>query len=378
MILWESGEREPIAARVAIAGDFLPAGKLALASDGSWGDEARGLHEYFADVDTTFANLEAALDCESLVARAVAGLGQVVSAPSASLAYLAAIHSQAMGIANNHSYDFGDEGVQRTRDAIGCRGMMPLGAGCTTRDRPEVSLWEGPGGARVGFWAAAKAASDLAGGNSRGVEPATAKRGLQALGEMRNRGAQFCVALVHAGCLRTNRPDPEDVRLLDGLATSGFDIVAASHSHRVSGYRLMQRSKQRPRFAFYGLGSLVSGFISCAAEREGLIVVAALSASGALVRLEVRPVCLDESGFGQVPGAEKKQEMLARFGGLSTEIENGSYERLFYHDVSQGLARLYMRDARAAFRAGGIRGLASKARRVRLRHVKRLVHKVIG
>ena len=87
---------------------------------------------------------------------------------------------------------------------------------------------------------------------------------------------------------------------------------------------------------------------------------------------------LDGAGFGKIPGAETKQEMLARFRGLSAELEDGSYERLFYDDVSQGLARLYMRDARAAFRAAGIRGLARKARRMRLRHLKRLVHKVIG
>jgi len=107
-------------------------------------------------------------------------------------------------------------------------------------------------------------------------------------------------------------------------------------------------------------------------------VVAALSNRGVLVQLEVRPVWLDEGGFGLIPGAAKKQEILARFLGLSAEIDDGSYDRLFYHDVSRGLARLYMRDARAAFHAAGIRGLASKARRVRLRHVTRLVHKVIG
>jgi hypothetical protein len=154
--------------------------------------------------------------------------------------------------------------------------------------------------------------------------------------------------------------------------------VAASHSHRVGGYWLVERAEQRPCFSFYGLGSLVSGFISCAAEREGLIAVAALSERGALVQLAVRPVWLDESGFGKIPGAEKKQEILARFRGLSADIDDGSYERLFYQDVSKGSARLYMRDAQAAFRAGGIHGLARKARRVRLRHVKRLAHKVIG
>jgi hypothetical protein len=378
LILWESGERWPIAARVAIAGDFLPARKLAMGCDESWSDQARGLREHFADVETTFANLEATLDCASLAPRVLNGLGQVVSAPSASLGYLEAIRSRAVGIANNHSYDFGDVGVRRTRDALGRGGMMALGAGCSLSEKPEVFVWEGAGGLRVGFWAAAKAATDLASENLRGVEPATALRGSQALREMRDRGAQFCVALVHAGCLRTNRPDPEDVRLLDELARSGFDIVAASHSHRISGYRVVEGARDRPSFAFYGLGSLVSGFISCAAEREGLIVVAALSERGTLVQLAARPVWLDETGFGTIPGAEKKQEILARFRGLSAEIGDESYERLFYDDVSQGLARLYMRDARAAFRAAGIRGLARKARRMRLRHVKRLVHKVIG
>lgn len=118
-----------------------------------------------------------------------------------------------------------------------------------------------------------------------------------------------------------------------------------------------------PCLAFYGLGSLLSGFVSCAAEREGLVVVAALSNRGALVQWEVRPVWLDESGFGKIPNAEREQEILARFRGLSAEVDDGSYERLFYHDVSRGLARLYLRDARAAYCAAGIRGLASKARR---------------
>ena len=154
--------------------------------------------------------------------------------------------------------------------------------------------------------------------------------------------------------------------------------MAASHSHRISGYAQVKATPDRPRFAFYGLGSLVSGYISCEAEREGLIVVAALSAKGELVRLEARPVWLDESGFGSTPGTPIRLEILERFRGLSAEINDGSFQGFFYHDVSQGLARLYLRDARAAFRAAGIRGLARKARRVRMRHVKRLVHKVIG
>ena len=59
-------------------------------------------------------------------------------------------------------------------------------------------------------------------------------------------------------------------------------------------------------------------------RREGgADCVAGLNEKGALVRLEARPVWLDESGFGKIPSAEKKQEMLARFRGLSAEIKDG-------------------------------------------------------
>ena len=106
--------------------------------------DRRELQEYFADVATTFVNLEATLDCDSLTPRELNGLGQIVAAPSASLAYLEAIRSRAVGIANNHSYDFGDAGVWRTRDAIAQSGMIPLGAGCSLSEGPEVFVWEGP------------------------------------------------------------------------------------------------------------------------------------------------------------------------------------------------------------------------------------------
>ena len=55
MILWESARAEPIAARIAIAGDFLPAGNLALPL-GGWRAAARSLAPYFDDVAASFLN----------------------------------------------------------------------------------------------------------------------------------------------------------------------------------------------------------------------------------------------------------------------------------------------------------------------------------
>lgn len=376
-ILWDSGRSEPIAARIAIAGDFLPAGALVLPS-GGWCEAARGLAAHFEDVDTSFVNLECALDVEKLPARPLAGLGQIVAAPSESLDYLAAIRSSVVSIANNHSYDFGTAGVERTRRALAERGITPLGAGQTLGSAPDVFIWQGPGNVRIGFWAAARASLDLATRSRAGVEPATLARAAQAQGALESAGAKFSIALLHAGCLRTNRPDPADERLMDEITKCGFGIVAASHSHRISGAKLFATERGAPSFCFYGLGSIASGYIASPLEREGLIVVPAFHSDGSLARVEARPVLLGETGFGQVPSPEESRIILGRFRSLSKEIADGSAKRLFYADLSRGLVRLHLRDASAAFRASGFRGLIRKAGRLRVRHVRRIVHGLMG
>jgi hypothetical protein len=377
-VVWDSAIGEEISTRVAIAGDFLPAGRLSFPPGGSWRDMACNLAEYFDDVTTTFANLECPVGDKSLPSRPLYGLGEIVFSRENSLEYLRAIRAHAVGIANNHSYDFYDQGIEQTRTAILSSGMIPLGAGRPTKNAPEVFVLPGPPNLRVGFWAAAKATHDAASHDRVGVEPATCARAIAALKEMVGQGATFFVALLHAGCLRTNRPDPEDVDVIDSLAQSGFHLVAASHSHRISGYQQVNSPHKHPVFCFYGLGSLVSGYVSSPLEREGLVVIAGFDCNGKFARLEIRPVLLDGNGFGRVPIMYERDRILQRFRELSNELSDGSYREKFFQDVSEGLLQLYLRDARAAFQSSGLRGLATKMSRVRLRHVKRLVHKMTG
>ena len=195
---------------------------------------------------------------------------------------------------------------------------------------------------------------------------------------MTDKGVTFSVALLHAGCLRTNRPSPEDVSLLRSLAARGFNLVAAAHSHRIAGFEPIPRNGGKQSFCFYGLGSIVSGYIASEAEREGLIVIAGFDSAGNLGEIGVRPVFLSTCGFGEAPSIANEKSMLDRFKTLSAEIRDGSYRSAFYRDVSTGLISLYLRDAREAMREMGVRGLVRKAARLRLCHVKRLMHRVFA
>jgi Bacterial capsule synthesis protein PGA_cap len=375
LTLWKSAEPKPIVARVAIAGDFLPAGSLSVPVQG-WAEATQSIQPLFNDVALSFVNLECPLDSQTLPARPLDGIGDIVSASSDSLDYLQSIRCVPVSIANNHSYDHGAAGVARTRAALAQRNFVPLGAGRTLREPPAISIWQGPGKIRVGFWAAARASRDLATRRTEGVELATVARARHAAAALQSQGAQFSIALLHAGCLRTNRSDPDDISLVDAIATCGFDLVAASHSHRISGSRLLRTHQQGPSSCFYGLGSIVSGYVASPLEREGLFVVAGFSENGALASIEVRPVLLGDSGFGEVPSPEIARQILDRFCSLTAEIADGSATRRFYEDVSRGFFPLYVRDVRAAFSQSGFAGLARKAGRIRARHLRRLLHGV--
>ncbi|HYK18541.1 MAG TPA: CapA family protein, partial [Bryobacteraceae bacterium] len=209
LTLWRAPHHPAVAARIAIAGDFLPAGKLPTANGDCWRELAKSVSPHFDDVDTTFLNLECALDVEGIAPRPLNGIGQIVSAQPDVLGYLEVIKCRAVAVANNHACDFGPVGVDRTRQVLSSRGFAPLGAGHKLSSPPEIYVWSGPGPVRVGFWSAARASRELSSRGTAGVEPATIGRATQALRLMKQQGVTFSVALLHAGTIRTNRPAPE-------------------------------------------------------------------------------------------------------------------------------------------------------------------------
>jgi poly-gamma-glutamate capsule biosynthesis protein CapA/YwtB (metallophosphatase superfamily) len=376
MHLWENKNRQ-VASRVVIAGDFLPAGRLQVPR-GNWKGIAASLARHFSTADVSILNLECCVDVAGMQPRRKIGLGDSFSAASDVLDFPVALGVRIIGMANNHIYDYGEEGVSRTRRAILDRGLTPIGVSRTLTDFPDIAIAEIAGGHKLGIWAAARHLPELATRNKPGIEPATRKRGEEALSALKSRGASATIAFLHAGLERTNRPDPDDVELMDGLAKIGFDIVTACHSHRVAGYKKIEREGSPPAFCFYGLGSISSGVIYSHLEREGLTVLAGLDESGKLARISVKPVCLEEDGRARAPFLEDSYTTLSRFEGLSQELANGMYKQEFYSDVQEGLFQRQFRDIRAAIQNGGMRGLISKLGRARMRHLQRALGKSIG
>lgn len=376
MNLWKK-PNATVVIRIAVAGDFLPSNDLKMPDGCCWQDMAALIAPHFADVDVGIANLECPLGAADLSPKPKLGLGAHFTGPVSSLEYLTALKVGIVGLANNHISDYGEKGEFRTMFAAAERNLAAIGVGKTLLEAPDAALWKGHREERVGFWAAAQGLNELA-SKTRGVEPATLSRGAKAIEELSKRGSRVNVALLHLGLERTNLPDPDDVSLMRSLCRIGFDVVAAAHSHRISGWERVSRPGKSDGFCFYGLGSLSSSILYSPLEREGLVSVIGVDESGEIASVEARPVYLTETGWGTAAKGLQAEEIERHFLGLSEEIASGSFRRRFYSDVSRGYFRRQILDFKAAIRNGGLRGAAQKVGRLRKRHIKRMLQSTLG
>jgi hypothetical protein len=162
---------------------------------------------------------------------------------------------------------------------------------------------------------------------------------------------------------------------MDSLAHEGFNLVAACHSHRTSGFAdIARQSSPYPAFCFYGLGSLSSGVIYSDLEREGLLALIGLNSEGRIASVEAKPIYLAGRGWGTIPTREQAESILGRFLAASREILDGSYEHGFYSDTGRHFLQAHWRDLSLAFNRAGLRGVLSKVRRLRMGHLRALLH----
>jgi len=235
MLLWNDPS-SAVVARFAIAGDFLPASGLKPVGAQTWSEMARPLVDAFGELDFALVNLESPVNVGSLPPRTKPSLGDTFNAPQEALDYLRALQCKVVSLANNHTYDYDWSGVATTEGALKAAGIVPLGISQNLEEPPSVHVLNLGDNARIGIWCSALGLRECATKKSAGLEPATIERGKAALSLLKSQAATCCVAFLHAGAEGTNRPDPGAVKLMDSLAHEGFDLIAACHSHRTSGF----------------------------------------------------------------------------------------------------------------------------------------------
>ena len=187
---------------------------------------------YFSADDCTFANLEGVFADSGTPAdkkftfRGPTAFGNILTEGSI----------EAVSIANNHSYDFGDEGYASTKQVLDEKGVHYAEQRSTTVFTTESGL-------TIGFYALYACNYD--------PKPAEIK---EAVEKMRAEGAEIIIASIHWGeegwYSITNRQKRNGHDLID----NGVDIVWGHHPH------VLQKVEQyNGGYIYYSLGNFSFG-----------------------------------------------------------------------------------------------------------------------
>ena len=143
-----------------------------------------------------------------------------------------------VGLANNHAYDFGEQGLIDTFDTLNGAGILYVGAGKNIEEAKSPVYMEKDGKV-IAFVGASRAEKNIktpqATQNSAGILRCyDTELFLSEIKEARE-NADFVVALVHWGTEYSH--ELEEVQLLTGkeYIDAGADIIVGAHSHCLQG-----------------------------------------------------------------------------------------------------------------------------------------------
>lgn len=190
------------------------------------------------------------------------------SAPESYLDYLVDVGFDVMLAANNHIFDQGKPGVERT--LADYRAMESAGkarftgiSGSEEEDAAHYPLTVEAGGVRFSFVNFTYGTNQSIPGRYPKVNRINRDEIREVLRLARERdSADIVIALPHWGIEYDTRHDKDQEMLADLMIEAGADAVVGSHPHRVQDMEIRQvmaaDSTLRPVPVFYSLGNAVS------------------------------------------------------------------------------------------------------------------------
>jgi len=265
----EAPEPQPIT--VAVAGDVHFAGSSAAALEPGGLDAIRPLLE---EADLTVLNVETAIT----EGGDPAAKKYTFRAPASGFRALKAVGVDVAAMANNHSLDYGAQGLQDTLAAAEAEGMPVIGLGqdvdaafapfrTTIRDN-RLAVFDASQVLDNNLATAWTATEDHPGLAS--VQSGSGRERLVAAVEAERDRSDSVVVVLHYGKELAECPTQDQQEIAEELVAAGADAVVGSHAHIQLGQGYLE-SDGRKGFVDYGLGNFVFYATKAATVESGVL-----------------------------------------------------------------------------------------------------------
>ena len=187
-----------------------------------------GLDEIWRKADARIFNLESPLTDGTTPAQKC---GPSLSAPVAAAAGIEALNPTAVCLCNNHSMDYGAEGLLSTRAALKAKHIACFGAG-EDIDEADAAYFFVKHGVRVGVYAVCEHEFSIATERQAGANPLDLVNLSDRVREIKA-NCDRLVVLYHGGREGYQYPSPDVQKVCRKMAECGASLVVCQHSHCV-------------------------------------------------------------------------------------------------------------------------------------------------
>jgi poly-gamma-glutamate synthesis protein (capsule biosynthesis protein) len=297
----------PKKATLAFVGDIILSRGLNLemarrSPESFWGNVLPLLHS----ADAVIANLECAITTHTQHWQKSPKVFYLRADPSA-VGVLRAGRIECVSLANNHSLDFGEEGLRDTLHQLDAGGIRHTGAGGDLADAETPAVIDAAG-LKVGIVSLTDNEPDFAAGlgqpgtNYLEIEnnPTAAQRVAEAAAQARQMGAELVVLSLHWGPNMQRRPSPEFRAFARAAMDIGVDMIYGHSAHVFQGVECFRQG-----LVLYDTGNFLADFpIDPDLRNDWSFVFLVEAEATGLHRLRLVPVCLSYGRVDLATGAE--------------------------------------------------------------------------
>jgi poly-gamma-glutamate synthesis protein (capsule biosynthesis protein) len=294
---------------LAFVGDILPAARvLELMKTNGFDYPFREAKATLEAADITAGNLEAPITTRGTPAE---NKQYVFRGSADAIPAIKEAGFDFLSLANNHTLDYGWEGLSDTMDALDDSDLQHAGSGNDDREAFAPAYIESKGNT-VGFVSVTRVVPEVswkADKTHPGVAEAySPDRAVAAIKEAKQ-NADVVVVMVHWGVEREERPVNHQTDLAHRFVDAGADLVIGSHPHVLQGFEAY-----KGKWIAYSLGNFVFSTTGIKSSETG--VLNAKCGKDGACSLSFAPMFAKNSQPAPMEEAERKA-LLARLSSLS-------------------------------------------------------------
>lgn len=232
---------------ILIAGDFVPQDRtLKITKERKYDSLFGEVTKFINECDYSIVNLEAPIVLEQ--GFPIKKCGPNLKAPIEVIDAIRYAGFKGVTLANNHFYDYGEEGVACTIQLLKKSNIDYVGAGCNLAEAESV-LYKNIRGKIVAFINCCEHEYSIATDSTGGSNPLNPIRIYHLIQEAKVK-SDYIIVIVHGGIEGYQLPTPRMQEVYRFFVEIGADSVINHHQHCYSGYEYY---KSKP--IFYGLGN---------------------------------------------------------------------------------------------------------------------------